>query len=493
MNLNKKLKKYINNLIYDNLGIDSAIDKDGINYTIFDFLWMQNKELDLNHIVNIPNTIIIKYRKILCWYFVKNKLMKKKTKSKLSPEYFINYFYSKYNDKDKVIFMYIYIKNNNKHNLNNLFYTEYLSINELEKYIEKDTLRYNGMIQEIIPPYSFNNNIFRVNYFNNITQFFEIRNTNKFDNKNNTYKVFPTFEDNNIFKKELTIKSSVVKNVLQSITFNIIKHIETIIQNINKIYSINLYYKIHNNKVYLLFCDSLRSNLTQKYLISKNIESYNSLNNKPKFLINEKCLDILPDIKKADKFDLNFDYKCNNCLKLFPKNNLYEINYEKVYESSIKNFKRNLNNNNSQYFINNKINKYNISLKNKQGQKQNNSYFNILPDISNTVSNYNNNQNKLFLLSDIVLNTEKIKNKLKNYLKKYNFINKSFIVCDECYTNTISLYHNMDGNGIIEANKLKMSEHRSPFISKSINGKSVKNSNKISFKLNNTFNFKIKI
>jgi len=246
------------------MGGHFPLEGDGCVVSLFHYIWSKNQLKKSCPLVNVPDTVVYKYRQPAYWYFTSKDPaggIKMKNKQNLGnvrvEESLCNKPSSSHNE---VVAYYISSENTPSGTVTTI---EHFDSNGLRDFLYNHEKENNGILQRFVDSKGSSNTIFRAIWSPNV--FHVERRTNGLDlsdRKLSMHQRVVTFEGEEHFSKPLTVTDTLFGSQVQRICESIVDHCSVHLHAQGSAAHVSrmvLHFKVDdNNKVWFLWCSSVR-------------------------------------------------------------------------------------------------------------------------------------------------------------------------------------------------------------------------------------------
>jgi hypothetical protein len=298
------------------------LEGDGIIENLFYYLWCKD-ELDNGPKINIPDTIVYKFRQPACWYFTaKDGTIKKKHKGNLVNVRIEESFTQKTTGSDIIAY---YISTAEGEDGNPLTTIEYFNQESFHEFLYNREKVNNGIVQKFIEPKGVQNSMVRSIWSPKVCLLERrINNRNLQDRRFGMYERAVTYEGAEFYSQAAPVRGALLPGQVQAVCENIVAHVGEVSFQKYKISRMVTNFKVDaNGEVWLLWSSSLR--LEGETFASKGSDAI------PKGPLNIDTVIRLPrHVRLGGKNFKGTTYKCVACGLMKPTEQKYPVPYKTV-------------------------------------------------------------------------------------------------------------------------------------------------------------------
>jgi len=330
------------------MGGHFQLEGDGCVVSLFHYIWSKNQQKKSCPLVNVPDTIVYKYRQPAYWYFTSKDPaggIKMKNKQNLGNVRVEESLCNKPgNSHNEVVAYYISSENTPSGTVTTI---EHFDSNGLRDFLYNHEKENNGILQRFVDSKGSNNTIFRAIWSPNV--FHVERRTNVLDlgdRKHAMHQRVVTFEGDEHFSTPLTVTDTLFGSQVQRICESIVDHCSVHLHAQGQAAHVSrmvLHFKVDDsNRVWFLWCSSVRLSPDEIQLNTLrdstpiDIHSTLTVPSNIKRLLGPRG----PDGSRASAKERQTDFVCGPCAlihgdlcsKVVDKGRMCEITYKMVMD-----------------------------------------------------------------------------------------------------------------------------------------------------------------
>jgi hypothetical protein len=241
------------------------LEGDGCVSALFHYIWNKNNQKKSCPLVNVPDTVVYKYRQPAYWYFTSKDRsggVKMKNKTNLGNANVESTFSNKSGGSASEVVAY-YISSEQVPGQGMLTTIEHFDTHGLKDFLMNHDKENNGILQRFVDGKGGHNSMFRAIWSPNVFHVERRTNVNGMgDRKVNMHQRVVTFEGNEHFSESLTVTDTLLGAQMQRICECIVDHCGYHLHLQGESSRINrmvIHFKVDdNNRVWLLWCSSIR-------------------------------------------------------------------------------------------------------------------------------------------------------------------------------------------------------------------------------------------
>jgi len=299
------------------------LEGDGIIENLFYYLWCKD-ELDCGPKINIPDTIIYKYRQPAFWYFTaKDGNIKRKHKGNLVNVRIEEAFTRKSTGSDIIAY---YISTAETDDGKPLTTIEYFNKDSFHDFLYNREKVNNGIVQKFIEPKGICNTMIRSIWSPKVCLLERRENNHNLqDRRFGMYERAVTYEGAEFYSSAAPVRGAILPTQVQRLNENIVQHVAEVSFQKYKISRLVSNYKIDSNdKIWLLWNSSLR-------LEGESFTPKASGELIPKGPLNiDTVVRLPPHVRLGGKHFNPATYLCYGCGKNCPVEQKYTVPYKTV-------------------------------------------------------------------------------------------------------------------------------------------------------------------
>jgi hypothetical protein len=318
----------------------AAIDLncDGISLDFFNLLWTKD-ELNFGPSVNIPDTVVFKFGKPVCWYFTaKNGKIKKKNRQNLMNARVEEYFLKHLLGYDVVAtFISIPAENATEEKNNDKNPTiEFLDRKGLNNFLYHRGRDNHGILQKFVEPKGVKNEAIRAIWSPKVCLLERCENIHQLhDHRYGLFERCVCFEGPDYYSASAPLRGQVLAGQIQKACEALVAHISEVTFAQQQVSRIVLTFKVDSrDKLWLLYTTSIRVNTSTAVLPSEKQAVTRSLVNIDSVVSLPESVNLNPN-KSYQKFGQNRTrVRCVSC----SNDSLETMRHPVSYKSIVKHY-----------------------------------------------------------------------------------------------------------------------------------------------------------